>query len=324
MKLSIIIALYNTEKYIEKCIRSVTGQNLSFEDYEIIVINDGSNDRSQEIVEKLMLEFSTIHLINKENGGQSSARNFGFKKAKGDYIFCLDSDDTIAADSLAILLQKAYSNNLDMLSFFFETISEDGIILPSKRDNYKEENVMTGAIFMNKFVVSGTMWRYFFKRSLFFNHNLSLIEGIFHEDEEFIIQALSYSERVQYFKYKFYIYLVRENSTVNNKSVEHRLKLLRDIITVVESLNKRLAQLDSQNDRLLYTGIAKKKEQLLVSICLRLVKENYTIHEIQGIIDLMKCRCLYPLVVTHSTLKFKIISRFLNRKEFLFCMSKII
>lgn len=324
MELSIIIALYNTEKYIEKCIRSVISQNLSSEDYEIIVINDGSTDKSREIVEKLMLEYSCIQLINKENGGQSSARNLGFKKAKGDYIFCLDSDDSIAADGLAVVLQKAYINNLDMISFFFETISEDGTLLPSKRDNYKEENVVTGAVFMNKFVVSGTMWRYFFKRSLFSNHNLSLIEGIFHEDEEFIIQALSYSERVQYFDYKFYVYLLRENSTVNNKSVEHRLKLLRDIITVVESLNKRLGQLDSLNDRLLYTGIARKKEQLLVSICLRLIKENYTINEIQGIIDLMKNKCLYPLVVTHSTLKFKIISRFLNNRGFLFCMSKII
>lgn len=324
MKLSIIIALYNTEKYIEKCIRSVTSQNLGQEDYEIIVINDGSTDRSQEIVEKLMLEFSTIKLINKENGGQSSARNLGFKKAKGDYIFCLDSDDAIKADCLSLVLEKAYINNLDMISFFYETISEEGFVLPSKRDNYKEGQVMSGAAFMNEFVISGTMWRYFFKRTIFFEHNLSLIEGIFHEDEEFIVQALSYSNRVQYFNYKFYIYLQRENSTVNNKSIEHRLKLLRDIITVVESLNKRLLNLDKEKDSLLYNGVARKKEQLLVSVCLRLIKENYSIEEIQGIIDLMKSKSLYPVVVTHSAFKFKIISKFLNIKEFLFCMSKFI
>src|SRR5690606_24862994 len=84
MKLSIIIALYNTEKYIEKCIRSIYLNNtLSLNEFEVIVINDGSTDNSQIIVEDLKNDFTNIILINKENGGQSSARNIGFKIAKG-------------------------------------------------------------------------------------------------------------------------------------------------------------------------------------------------------------------------------------------------
>src|SRR5690554_1785104 len=126
MKLTIIIALYNTEQYIEKCIRSVYLNNkLPLSNFEIIVINDGSTDKSQNIVENLQIEYSNIILINKENGGQSSARNRGFKIAKGKYIFCLDSDDFIVAPEMVEALSYCMEKNLDMLPLFYQRYTEN-------------------------------------------------------------------------------------------------------------------------------------------------------------------------------------------------------
>lgn len=89
MKLSIIIPMYNSELYIEKCVNSVLRQNM--EDYEVIVVDDGSSDNSMAILSKI--QSLRLHIYSKPNGGQSSARNLGLNKAKGEYVFFIDSDD---------------------------------------------------------------------------------------------------------------------------------------------------------------------------------------------------------------------------------------
>lgn len=317
MKLSIIIALYNTEKYIEKCIRSIYNKStLKLRDFEVIVINDGSTDKSQTIVENLMREFPNIQLINKENGGQSSARNIGFDLAKGDYFFCLDSDDSIEANRLEEMLNYCSEFDLDILSFNFIRISESNLLLPRGKENYKTiESVLTGGEFLNKFSISGSMWRYFYRTALIKKNKLSLIEGIFHEDEEFVIQVLSYAKRVKYVAIPFYNYLTREDSTVNNKALEHRVKLLNDIITVAESLNIRL--LDLNEGEATFKGVAKKKEQLMVSVFLRMKKEKIPKSETKIIIESLKNKGLYPVKIRYSNYKFKMASVLLNNSTFI-------
>ena len=317
MKLSIIIALYNTEKYIEKCIRSIyKGNNLSQEFFEVIIVDDGSTDCSSYIVEKLQKEFSNIQLINKKNGGQSTARNVGFALAKGEYIFCLDSDDSINAEKLEEILELCIYLKLDVLSFDFQSISEGGELLPKGKSTYVEgRSVLTGGEFLNKFTISGSMWQYFYRTEIIRNNNLMLIEGVFHEDEDFVVQFLSYSHKVKYVNTKLYNYLIREDSTVNNKDTSHRLKLLNDMVVIIKSLNNRLRGL--QEGTALHSGVSKKKEQLLISIFLRMKKDNIPKNEVHKIINLMKIEGLYPIKVTQSNYKFKCGALLLNRSIFI-------
>ena len=95
-KVSVIIPVYNTSKYLDKCIDSLVNQTL--DDIEFIMVNDGSTDNSKEIIEKWVKKDKRIKLYNKENGGQASARNLGLTKAEGEYIAFLDSDDYISYD----------------------------------------------------------------------------------------------------------------------------------------------------------------------------------------------------------------------------------
>ena len=111
MKLSIIVPLYNVEKYIEKCILSLVNQD--FRDYEIIVVNDGSPDESANIVNELKIKYPNVLLFHKENGGLSSARNFGLEKAKGEYVWFVDSDDWIEPDIISLLYKHVKESNLD-------------------------------------------------------------------------------------------------------------------------------------------------------------------------------------------------------------------
>lgn len=317
MKLSIVIALYNTEKFIEKCIRSIyRGNKLDLELFEVIVINDGSTDQSPYIVEKLQKEFPNIYLVNKDNGGQSTARNVGFDLAKGQYLFCLDSDDYINAEKIEEMLEICISLKLDALSFSFKRISEDNKLISKSKINYVESPIVfTGGEFLNKFTISGTMWQYFYRTQIIRENNLRLIEGIYHEDEEFVIQFLSYSSRVKYIDNYFYNYLIRKESTVNNKDPLHRLKLLNDIVIVIKSLNIRLANLSEHT--LIHSGISKKKEQLLVSLFIRMKRDGIAKNEVNKIILLLKDDNLYPITVKKSNYKFKLSSFLFNNSVFI-------
>ncbi|HAT3993765.1 glycosyltransferase [Elizabethkingia anophelis] len=311
MKLSVIIALFNTEDYIEKCIRSVYDNSiLDSKEFEIIVINDGSTDNSRVIVEQLQKEYNNIILINKENEGQSSARNIGFKLAKGEYIFCLDSDDYVDSVNFFRALDFALERDLDLLPIrFIKTSKEGDYILES--DNYEiVKDVISGVEFMNKFVISGSMARYFYKTQIIKTYKLSLIEGIYHEDEEFVIKFLSYVNRISYNQLPTYYYYRRETSTLNNNNIQHRKKLINDIIVVIESLteliNKNLNNLD------LINGIEKKKQQLVLSIFLRMYREKFDKNLVNEIINKLKSKSLYPLKSHRLDWKKKIICKILN------------
>lgn len=312
MLVSIIIALYNTEKYIEKCIQSVLDCSLPSVDYEIIVINDGSTDNSKTIVEKLIKANpnTNFQLINKENGGQSSARNLGFEVARGQFIFCLDSDDYIDGTGFIQALNLAIINDLDMLPYLFIKVDENGNQFPFK-DTYKAlDKPISGIEFLNRFVISGAMARYFYKTSIIKENNLKLIDGIYQEDEEFVIRFLTYVKKIIYKPIPLYFYLTRSNSTLNNKNVNHSIKLINDLIVVVDSLSDLIDK--NSNNLLMISGIDKKRQQLVLSIIIKLYRSNINRLNRNTIIKLLKDKRYIPLKSSRLNYKQKLVSRVIN------------
>ena len=112
MKISVIIPVYNVYDYLEKCLNSLVKQ--TDKNFEVIIVNDGSTDNSQEIIDKFVLENDNMYSFKKENGGQASARNFGLQKATGEYILFLDSDDYYEPNTIEILKKEA---NADIVAF---------------------------------------------------------------------------------------------------------------------------------------------------------------------------------------------------------------
>ena len=108
IKISIVIPIYNVEHYIGRCVESVLNQKLSKDEYEVIFVNDGTKDNSVEVLNKAIdfEKYKNLHIYNKENGGLSSARNFGLDKAHGDYVWFVDSDDWIEPNCLAKIVKK--------------------------------------------------------------------------------------------------------------------------------------------------------------------------------------------------------------------------
>ena len=126
-KVSIIIPVYNNEKYVEKCIRSVMEQ--TFRNIEIIIIDDGSQDDSVEILNRLAAEDKRIVLVHQENGGVAIARNRGLELAKGEYVTFIDGDDYVSKEYIALFYEMAEREQLDMIICGVRYVAEDGRVL---------------------------------------------------------------------------------------------------------------------------------------------------------------------------------------------------
>lgn len=218
--------MYNVEPYVERCIRSLEDQDLPKEDYEIICINDGSPDKSREIVRSLQREFDNIVLIDQDNQGVSIARNNGINKAKGNYLLMVDPDDYIKHDVFKARLDLLEQNNLD--------IGITGFIILGERGNeeyrydplYDKSKVFSGIEYYNYFRIRNNNIEkrdphrtvaIFFRREFLFQHNLSYLADVpYLEDGELLARAVCLAKRVMFFNTPFYLRTTRPGSATHS------------------------------------------------------------------------------------------------------------
>lgn len=237
IKVSVIVPVYNVEDYIEECIASILNQTLK--EIEIIIVNDGTKDNSMKKLEKYLLD-SRIKVVNKENGGLSSARNAGLRIAKGEYIAFIDSDDFIELT----MLEDLYNNSEDSEVVFSDIILYDNItkkVEKFKKDLSFEKIVNKGNYL---FVETSTaVWNKIYKRSYLEKFNFSFIDKIINEDDEFSIKALFLAKKVKHIKkYHYYYRINREKSIVNsinsNKDEKYNLFFINSMEKIIESIKK--------------------------------------------------------------------------------------
>lgn len=239
-KLSIIVPVYNVEKYVEECIESLLAQNL--DSIEILVIDDGSKDNSINIVKGF--DDSRLKVYQKENGGLSSARNYGLERAEGEYVCFIDSDDFIKGnDSFKILYENAKTEDLDILTGIFSWYySEDNIRKDSRCEALISDKPMEGKEYLKKALqVDGYIaiaCTQLYKREFLKSNNLEFKEGIFHEDEQFTPRALLKANRVNVTDLNFYMYRQREGSIMsapkNLKRVDDIYSIFNDLAAVID------------------------------------------------------------------------------------------
>ena len=219
IKVSVIIPVYNVEDYIEKCLDSVVNQTLK--EIEIIVVNDGAKDNSMKKIEKYFSD-SRIKIINKQNGGLSSARNAGLKIAKGEYISFIDSDDFIEEK----MLEDLYSENENADIVFSDNFNYnmlDSKVLKEKRI-FPFDNIVNKGSYICMYS-SAVVWNKIYKREFLEKNNLKFIEGIIHEDDIFTIKSHFLAEKVKYIKKFHYYYRInRKDSIMSNKAKNKHLE----------------------------------------------------------------------------------------------------
>lgn len=233
IKLSIVIPVYNVEKYIGKCLDSCIDQDLSSDEFEILVVNDETPDQSLEIVKDRMSSYPNIRLINRRNGGLSAARNTGLDHVQGEYVWFVDSDDWIEADCIGALYHKAKSHNLDVLCFGLNLAYPDGKIIKFSHEYKENEKVFDGQEFVVSVNTPPAVWACIYRTDYLRQNNLQFLEGILHEDQEFTPRAYSLARRISCLDRQVYFYNQREGSIM--KSCRN-VKRCRDLLTVADSL----------------------------------------------------------------------------------------
>ena len=227
MKLSIIIPVYNAEQYLKKCLESVFQQNLKPEDFEVICINDGSTDKTQQILEEFQKKYTNIILENQENFGEAISRNKALSLSKGEFITFLDSDDYYDALALSKALQIIASQNLDILYLKMNHISEDYQFIQSL-PNLSENEILSGLKHERR-PFPATIY----KKSVIgeIQFPLNIIVG---PDSVFNALVQSKAKRVSFSSDLVYNYLVRPNSLSKKAITEEGYQGFINAITILD------------------------------------------------------------------------------------------
>lgn len=307
VKVSVVVPVYNVEDYLERCLDSILNQTLK--DIEVVVVNDGSPDNSQEIIDKYVKKYpNKVFGYLKKNGGLSDARNYGIKKCHGEYISFIDSDDYIDKNMLEKMYDKA-KEGYDIVVCDLLKVWDNG-----DRQILKNLDGLTNdyRYFALSFPMTGNK---IYKRTLFDN-TFKFKKGILYEDLEFIPSLVLKTNKIAYIPKVFYFYYQRESSIMNQ--IKFSDKLL-DIFDVLESLEKRFkneGKYDDYKTELEYLNI----EHLLYSAGLRFIGFKGGRKYILKAIDIVKKK--YPnwnnnKYYKEKSLKFRIVCKCTYGKHFI-------
>lgn len=249
VKFSIIVPVYNIELYIDACINSI--KNQTYNDWELILVNDGSSDKSAEICQKYSKEDSRITLINQENQGVSQARNVGIHNSTGDYITFIDGDDSWNADILSVMSEKIQMNSETDIWFATEyeihyPSGEYKIIERSCKSPYNIDAVISNEV-ATRYILDSkwSVWLAFVKRELIVSKEIYFIPSAkLGEDADWMFRVCLESTLAGFIKERYYRYNVnREGSAMTTKSQAVCMSYLEVVKSWIDLYQEKQTQL---------------------------------------------------------------------------------
>lgn len=256
MKFSIVVPVYNVEAYLDDCLRSLQTQD--YKDYEIICVNDGSTDRSREILTQWESRFTQMKILDRENGGLSAARNTGLAAAKGDYILFVDSDDWLEPKTLQTLHDNL--NGEDMLCFACKRTDNKSIdhLLPVQCGGWDYYNCHALKHWETPFVC---VVQRCYRREFLLDNDLLFREGILHEDNEFTPRACFNAKTVRVIPDILYNYRVRPGSIMTTRGLRSK----ESLITIGNELSAYFSRQQGINKTIVYQALTQCYQMAFIS-----------------------------------------------------------
>ena len=215
LQLSVIVPVYNVEKYIRTCIESIYNQGLDEDTFEVIIVNDGTQD--------IIDSHKNITIINQENQGLSMARNNGMAIARGDYLLMPDSDDLLVENSVKPLLEKALETKADMVIGDYIELKDceiDKYVTQPQTPDFSYQEKSSEDMYVNDFnPTQSFVWRTLYKRSFIADNHIQFVPGIYYQDIPFTNECYILAKKCIKYQSIIYIYRNRKDSTTNNFNV---------------------------------------------------------------------------------------------------------
>lgn len=229
MKFSIIVPVYNVEKYLDKCLKSISNQ--TYNNFEVIIVNDGSPDDSQKIIDEYVKKDKRFVGYKKKNGGLSSARNYGLKKITGDYILFVDSDDYLENELLEKINASLIKNKVDLVRVECNVVDEkENLLFKPSFSSFVNENLEKVIDELVRKEYFEPVWSYCYSASFWEKYKFEFEVGKLHEDYGIMLLVMYYANNITALNYYGYNYVQRENSIMSSKSYEKTKKAVYDYL----------------------------------------------------------------------------------------------
>lgn len=318
ISLSVIVPLYNVELYINECLDSLLDQGLDLNDYEIIVVNDGSTDKSPEIVEKYRDKYKNIKIINQKNEGLSAARNVGIQAACGEYICFVDSDDFLVRNRMFSLVKVARSNDVEILTY--DILGGKYTEVLCKSQNIKvivdrSQKVQSGVEYIAEHNYNNGVWYYLIKREFLLKTKLLFEVGRKCEDGMFTMELFLRANSILHVNTPVYCYINRENSIITTRNAEHQRVMIDDFLYAIFHITTIISENKKKMSIKCYRRCVCRRDSYIFFLLIRMIEAKLPRKERSIILDKLKSVGLYPfkpLDLDYPTLKIRLLCRLLN------------
>lgn len=318
--LSIIIPMYNAASYIGNCLDSIFSSGLTDKECEIVVVNDGSKDQSPDIVAQYVRSHLNVSYFTQENQGQSTARNYGVRMAKGEYIWFVDADDVVNEQAAKIIPFLRQHTSLDVLAVRLRDVKEDGSIIGDSctQPTLPNNIVMKGRDAVLSGYNPSSVCALITRKSLLINQNLSFVPGITHQDVELSYRIMCQAGDVIFVSLAPYLYIQHPNSTSKSVNPAKKIKYLSDDIYIIRSFSKLADALST--DKQLSDVIRHRVSNIHFGMVYNLYVNRKVWRPLginKAVIANMRKAGLYPLSMRFGSWKKNLFTLILNRSKWL-------
>ena len=310
--ISIIVPIFNSEKYLSTCLESLLQQGLTEDEYEILLVNDGSTDNSLNICREYETNHTNIIVYSQENHGVSSARNKGLNQAKGEWVMFVDSDDFVCKNSFQYLLQNYCSDDYDGIRFGTRIMS-DALVDKNQECDGEVKFLGSGYDFIKNYGLETFCITWMYRRSFLLTKKLSFSAYKIGEDFFFISKFLLNNPRICSTSSTVYQYLIHPGSATTLRDKSHARRCAYDHLEVNKSLIDTLDKFDLMNkDKELYDKCISTIQEKMPLIFSRLLSSDVTIEEFKNIIKEQVSLGVIPLPRKNDSCKMKLSQLLIN------------
>lgn len=317
MKISFVIPVYNVELYLERCVNSILDSDIPKDQYEILMVNDGSTDNSAVIGQRFCDSYPNISMISQKNQGLSAARNTGIEHAKGDYLWFPDSDDYFDSSKLKVAYDTLMRNpNLDVMVTCCNVIEDD----TSRKSDYYPQFIgktITGKEAILNGYEPSAVWVILYRRAFIKENALRFYFGISHQDVEFNLRMMALAEKVLFTDVVTYNYIKRLGSISVPKNREKTYFNYHCDLLVAESFAKFSQSLD---DQVLADNIQRRSNSLLAGMLISIKKSSNPFIDREfkeQLLKEMEEHGCYPIHGPFRSFKMALYSKLLNIRSYI-------
>ena len=316
MKLSILIPMYNAENFIKRCLDSLITQSIKNEDYEVIVCDDGSTDKSLEIVNRLSDKHNNIFIYSHKNQGVIITRNKLLKLAKGDYIYY------VAPNSLDEILNFALNNKLDIIGFGALVTSNDSVSdYNNVSFNFDSIKIIDGAQFLKENKdLRIEIWWYLVRKEFLEDLGISFKAKGYDGDLGFTLSLFLKAKRVAYCPFSVYRYFQSSESTMRTKDIKHKRRIANYFLALIVDFTSIINELDSSTINykdIIKSNFKSRRDTFTFFTIIKVIKAQFTLKTVKEKINALHEIGAYPMTdfaKANKNFKYKILANIFNQK----------